>query len=354
LNTWQGEGAPPPPDIPQAASLAEVAAGLSLQHGLPAFLLEALLPLLGRAGVTALCEALDTPAPTWLRLNPLRGSYAEALAALQADGAVLAEASPSQALPAVRLLSGHPFAGQAYRRGLFTAQDLGAQLVARLLLADSEHGPLTLPDGPLLDACCGTGGKATHLRALLQEAGPARFGARAIDAADQSLRKLALCQEHLQRLGCRDVRPLQVDLLQPAAIERQLAPAYAAILLDAPCSGSGVLRRHPEARSRLTPAGVAALAETQRRILEALLPRLRPGGVLVYAVCSPLPSEGAELLAAVLAAHPELRPLPPAASPPWSEVSRGQPAALYTFPHEHNADAFYALRLVRVATATAA
>lgn len=359
------EGAPPPPNIPQAASLAEVAAGLSQQHGLPAFFLEALLPLLGRAGVTALCEALDTPAPTWLRLNPLRGSYAEALAALQADGAVLAEATPSQALPAeltlrrslpeaVRLLSGHPFAGQAYRRGLFTAQDLGAQLVARLLLADSEHGPLTLPDGPLLDACCGTGGKATHLRALLQEAGPARFAARAIDAADQSARKLALCQEHLQRLGCRDVRPLQVDLLQPAAIERQLAPAYAAILLDAPCSGSGVLRRHPEARARLTPAGVAALAETQRRILKALLPRLRPGGVLVYAVCSPLPSEGAELLAAVLAAHPELRPLPPAAIAPWSEVSRGQPAALHTFPHEHNADAFYALRLVRVATATAA
>lgn len=353
------EGAPPPPDIPADAALPVVAAALAGQHGLPQFLLEDLLPLLGRDGTTALCAALDTPAPTWLRLNPLRGSYAEARAALEHDGAVLAEAADSSpwesslgsCLPeAVRLLSGHPFAGAGYRRGLFTAQDLGAQLVTHLLLADSESGPLALPEGPLLDACCGTGGKATHLAALLHERGAGRLGPRVIDAADQSARKLELCQEHLGRLGCRGVRPLRVDLLQPEAIASQLQPRYAAILLDAPCSGSGVLRRHPEARSRLSRAGVAGLAATQRRMLEALLPRLQVGGVLCYAVCSPLPSEGAELMATVLAAHPELRPLPPPLqTAPWSQVSAGSLPGLLTWPHQHNADSFYALRLLRVA-----
>lgn len=350
------EGAPTLPALPPDASPAAVAAALAQQHGLPPFLLADLLPMLGRDGATALCAALDTPAPTWLRLNPLRGSYAEALDALRREGAVLADgeagdASAGEALlrdslpEAVRLLSGHPFAGPAYRRGLFTAQDLGAQLVTRLLLADSEEGALRLPDGPLLDACCGTGGKATHLAALLSAAG---LGGRRIDAADQSARKLELCHEHLARLGCRDVHPRRVDLMQPEAIASQLSSSYAAILLDAPCSGSGVLRRHPEARTRLSREGVIALAETQRRILEALLPRLAPGGVLVYAVCSPLPSEGTELLSTILTAHPKLRPLPPSSTPLWSSLRRGPLSGIHTWPQEHNADAFFALRLMRV------
>lgn len=355
------EGAPPLPQVAPDAPLAEVAIALAQQHGLPQFMLEDLLPLLGRADVEALCAALDTPAPTWLRLNPLRGSYAEGRAALQRDGAVLAEPTADgesdweqslrSSLPeAVRLQSGHPFAGAAYRRGLFTAQDLGAQLVARMLLADGEGGPLELPEGPLLDACCGTGGKATHLAGLLHEAGPHRWGPRVIDAADQSERKLELCQEHLQRLGCRDVRPRRVDLLQPDAIDSQLPPSYAAILLDAPCSGSGVLRRHPEARTRLSRAGVAGLIATQKRMVEALLPRLKIGGVFGYAVCSPLPSEGAELWRVLLAEHPELRPLPPPPhAQPWSQVIGEQVPGLFTWPHRHNADSFYALRLIRVA-----
>jgi 16S rRNA (cytosine967-C5)-methyltransferase len=355
------EGLPPVPVLPDDASADQVCAALVRQHGLPAFVVEDLLALLGRAGTEALCVALDQPAPTWLRLNALRGSFDDARAALLREGIALhtghaadaedatdravGEHAIHAALPeAVRLRAGYPFAGAAYADGWFTAQDLGAQLVARLLVADDAAGQATqLPDGAVLDACCGTGGKATHLAALLT----GRGSPRPIDAADRSLRKLDLCREHIQRLRCRDVHPLQLDLLNREVMAAALRPHYAAILLDAPCSGSGVLRRHPEARTRLQASDVHALAAAQRRMLGGLLPHLSIGGVVVYAVCSPLREEGPEVLAAILREHPELSPLPPpVAQAPWGEVY--QPTAgLYTWPHAHNADSFYAIRLRR-------
>lgn len=359
LRRLSREGLPPTPPLPADATDDQICAALVTQHGLPAFLIADLLALLGRDGAEALCASLEAPAPTWLRLNSLRGTFAEARAALLREGVALIEKADSpdenpsalaedavlSGLPeAVRLRSGYPFAGAAYAEGWFTAQDLGAQLVARLLLSDGDGGPLTLPEGPLLDACCGTGGKATHLAALLA----ARGEARAIDAADRSLRKLDLCREHIHRLRCRDVRPLQLDLLRADALADALRPRYAAILLDAPCSGSGVLRRHPEARTRLHEPDVNVLAQTQRRMVSGLLPYLSVGGVLVYAVCSPLREEGPAVLADVLRAHPELSPLPPPLTQaPWSHVYRAQTDGLYTWPHEHNADSFYAIRLTR-------
>ncbi len=358
LRRLSREGLPPPAIVPADATSAQVGEALVSQHGLPLFVVEDLLALLGRSGAEALCAALDQPAPTWLRLNSLRGSFEEARAALLREGVALhdaataedveasaeAESAIRRGLPeAVRLRSGYPFSGPAYADGWFTAQDLGAQLVARLLLADVDAQPLALPDGAVLDACCGTGGKATHLAALLA----ARGEARSIDAADRSLRKLDLCREHILRLRCRDLRPLQLDLLSSEAMSAALRPRYAAILLDAPCSGSGVLRRHPEARTRLQKPDVQVLAATQRRMLRGLLPYLSVGGVVVYAVCSLLREEGPEVVSAILREHPELAPLPPPSDQaPWTQVY--QPASgLYTWPHAHNADSFYAIRLTR-------
>lgn len=375
------EGLPPAAPLASDASPKEVCKALATRHGLPTFLVRDVLDLLGRSGAESFCQALETPAPTWLRLNSLRGSWADARAALVREGADLHSAmtmsSPdlqpsatenadrdaaSQStddasahelatlLPeAVRLQAGHPFSGAAYEQGWFTAQDLGAQLVARLLLADTDDGPLDLPAGPVLDACCGTGGKATHLAALLSSDSAAGQAGRSIDAADRSLRKLDLCQQHSKRLRCRDLRPLPTDLLSADALAATLRPRYAAILLDAPCGGSGVLRRHPEARSRLTWDDVQALAGTQRRLLELLLPYLAEGGVLVYAVCSVLRCEGPDLIAQLLRDHPDLSLLPPASSQAgWSQVYRNDPAGLFTWPHVHNADGFYAVRLRRV------
>src|SRR5262249_43247422 len=146
----------------------------------------------------------------------------------------------------------------------------------------------------LLDACCGVGGKATHLAALT--------GDRAtIDAADRSARKLELLADHAHRLGVTSVRPLEADLADPSA---PLDERYARVLRDAPCSGLGVLRRHPELKWRREPAEVAELAALQARLLDALAPRVRPGGLLVYAVCTFTRAEGPAQVERFLAAHP--------------------------------------------------
>lgn len=320
------EGEPPSLPLPGLdASDAEFTAALAEKQALPQFLVGDVVTQLGRDEAAALCEALEAPAPVWLRLNALRGPRAEALAALTRDGIDIVEAPALSDVPeAIRLKRGNPFTSAAFGEGWFTGQDLGAQLVTRLLVADSPDGIPALPDGPLLDACAGVGGKTTHLAALTENR-------RDIDAADRSGRKLELCTDHAHRLGCHRVRTVEVNLLEGGALASQLRSEYAAVLLDAPCSGVGVLRRHPEARRRLTLDQVQELCSVQQKLLGNLAPYVRRGGILVYAVCSFLTAEGSAQAAAFLRDHPEFRAL----------------GELRTFPHRQDADGFYAARFLR-------
>lgn len=350
LRRLHRDGEPPLPPIralPQDPSPAERAActeALAVRYALPHFLIEDALRRFPLAEAQDFLGALGTPAPTWLRLNSLRGDRESARRILRAelsrqpgDGELLFHPVVPEA---AQLTAGHPFSGRAYADGWFTAQDLGAQLVARLLLAPTLQGELVLPDGPLLDACAGVGGKSTHLSALTANR-------REIDAADQSPRKLQLCADHAHRLGCTSVHTLVADLTRADA---PLRPRYAAVLLDAPCSGLGVLRRHPEARHRITEKDVQELVALQKKLLAALAGRVAPGGVLVYSVCSYLDAEGPLQLADFLHQHPEFVPLPPA---PGFAAGAGvsplvdESGALRTWPHRHEADGFYALRLRR-------
>lgn len=334
-----------PPYPPPTTSASEWSAVLSLHHSAPEWLTTQLLTQLADPHeVDLLLRSLGQPAPTWLRLNPLRGSLTDSLSSLTKELTVAPTSHPL--LPeAIALHGGHPFAGEAFARGLFTAQDLAAQLVTRLLLTDTATGPLTLPAGAILDGCAGVGGKTCHLAALTDNQ-------RDIDAVDRLPRKLELCRDHAHRLGCSRIRTICTDLLDPKA---PLRKSYAAVLLDAPCSGSGVLRRHPEARLR--SPNLDELTRLQHDLLEQVAPKVQPGGVLLYSVCSLLPAEGPTQIASFLASHPEFVPLPPAppdplffAGPsPLCESS--SPFALRTFPHRHNADGFYAVRLLRTCTA---
>jgi len=179
------------------------------------------------------------------------------------------------------------------------------------------------PGESLLDACAGVGGKSTHLAAL--------SGDRArIDAADLSERKLELGADSARRLGVTSMHAVTCDLTDPNA---PLSPSYDRILLDAPCTGLGVLRRHPEAKWRRQPGDAVALAELQGQMLDALAPRVKPGGVLVYSVCTFTDEEGPGQLARFLTANPQFR-------------VEGEP--LRTWPHRDDADAFFAVRLRRI------
>jgi len=168
-------------------------------------------------------------------------------------------------------------------------QDAGAQLVGHVAAPRAGMS--------ILDACAGVGGKATHLAELCDDAAD-------IDAADRSQTKLGLLGETAQRLGLARIRAVACDLLDAAA---PLAAAYDLIVLDAPCSGLGVLRRHPDAKWRLQPDDVPRLAALQEQLLDAVVARLAPGGALVYSVCTFTRAEGPLQIAALIARHPELK-----------------------------------------------
>ncbi|MBK9033368.1 MAG: 16S rRNA (cytosine(967)-C(5))-methyltransferase RsmB [Myxococcales bacterium] len=312
LRKLAAAGEPPLPTDPRER--------LAVEHSLAPWIVDEVAAQVPADELPAAIAALKAQAPLWIRVNRARATPAEVIAALVADGAT-AEPSPldDHAL-AVRGL-GDPARAASFRAGLWTVQDLAAQLVGHLMAP--------APGERILDACAGVGGKTTHLAELAP-------GAH-IDAVDPIAAKLQLATGAAARLGLRDITTHHGPLasLPPERV-------YDRVLVDAPCTGAGVLRRHPEAALRLTRADVTALAATQAELLRLAAARVRPGGVLVYAVCTVTAAEGPAQVAAFLAAHPEFELAPPPL--PAAVVDGG---AVRTWPHRHDADGFFAARLHR-------
>ena len=285
---------------------------LEIEHSLPRWILDELAATIAGTDLelAALAAAFNQAAPITARVNRLRTTREAVAEHLQAAGVT---AAPVELAPMALRLDGigDPSRSPSFIAGNWTVQDPGAQLVGHL--ASPRAGQR------ILDACAGVGGKSTHLAELSDDAAT-------IDAADQSQTKLGLLAHTAQRLGITSIRRHTCDLLDPAA---PLADAYDLIVLDAPCSGLGVLRRHPDAKWRLPPETVPRLAALQAKLLDAVVKRLAPGGALVYAVCTFTRAEGPQQIAALVARHPQLRLV---------EERR-------TWPPE--ADAFYLARLER-------
>ena len=285
--------------------------------------------------------ALATSHPRWIAqafADALRGDPVEARAALLADDArpevhlvarrmdrdALAVTSGGTAGPwsprAVRLAEGDPGGITAVRDGRAGVQDEGSQLVALALAA----APLEGPDRLWVDLCSGPGGKA----ALLQSV-----------AAGRGARLLALeLQPHRAAL----VRRSGVDLVATADARRPpLADGTAdRVLLDAPCSGLGALRRRPEARWRRQPADLPPLTRLQGELLDSAVRLLRPGGVLAYVTCSPHLAETVVPVLDVLRRHPDLEQLD--ARPLLPGVPQlGDGPAVQLWPHRHGTDAMH-------------
>jgi len=241
----------------------------------------------------AVLGANHTPGPMALRVNRRhtdRSAYQQALLAqgLQsepagADGLVLAEPQPVERLP-------------GFAQGHCSVQDTAAQLAAGLLLDGREW---TAGDR-VLDACAAPGGKTAHLleRAELD-----------LLALDVDPRRCERIHQNLQRLGLRaEVRA--ADAARPA--DWWDGRPFDAILLDAPCTASGIVRRHPDVRWLRRASDVDQLVRIQRQLLEALWPLLKPGGRLLYCTCSVFRAEGSEQVQAFLARHTDAREIPSA------------------------------------------
>jgi 16S rRNA (cytosine967-C5)-methyltransferase len=168
------------------------------------------------------------------------------------------------------------------------------------------------PGERILDLCAAPGGKATAL------AGGEGQRPALVVAADISLRRMEVIAANTARLELANVSAVVADGLKPAWREG----SFDRVLVDAPCSGLGVLRRRPDARWRIQPADVSRLADLQQRLLEAAIPLVRPGGVLVYSVCTLTRAETAMVDRWLAEAHPELVPLPPPGDP-WIPAGRG-------------------------------
>ncbi|HXJ21487.1 MAG TPA: 16S rRNA (cytosine(967)-C(5))-methyltransferase RsmB [Polyangia bacterium] len=322
------------PPLPAAAG--DPAAFLEIAVGFPPWLARLTLAELPVADAIAFGEASAAAPPVTLRANTPRIGREALLERLRAERPE-ARLATSEIAPDAVLARGleAPAATGAWRDGLFAVQDAGAQVIAELCGA--------APGERILDACAGLGGKTAHLLALA--------GGRAqVDAADLSQAKLREAGQTLERLGLGPVRSVVADLTRPLAGELS---GYDRVLLDAPCSGLGVLRRHPEALLRRTPADLAALAIAQRRMLDVVSTALRPGGLLVYAVCTFDRAECEEVVAGFLGEHPSFALEPAAAAGgrvAWDRLTiAGGPlaAAIRTWPQRDDADGFFAVRLRR-------
>ena len=230
---------------------------------------------------------------------------------------------------AVRLEGGDPGLLAEVRSGAAGVQDEGSQVAALALV----RAPLEGPDAAWLDMCAGPGGKAALLAAVRPE------GAR-LTAADRSEHRVGLVASALR--DAEDVDVLVTDgrtgPWEPGSFDR--------VLLDAPCTGLGALRRRPEVRWRRTPEDVAPLAELQRELLDAALVAVRPGGVVAYVTCSPHTAETVDVVAAA-AARDDVEVLPVAPLfPGVPDAARGD--AWQLWPHRHGTDAMFVALLRRV------
>ena len=215
------------------------------------------------------------------------------------------------------------------RTGELSIQSEASQLVALLLGA--------APGERVLDACAGGGGKATYLAELMNDRG-------VVVAADTGAHHFERARREITRLGVGAMRLLRADArrppLRPASFDR--------VLLDAPCTGVGTLRQHPEIRWRRQPRDVAANAALQQALLDALLAVVRPGGELVYATCSLLREENDGVLQAVLPKHTDVDIVDARAHlPPAAGDVVDSDGAMRTLPSVHGLDGFYAVRLKR-------
>lgn len=273
----------------------------------------------------SILDAGNQPAPLWLRVNRRRGSRERYLQRLEAAG--IAAAAPPVPADAVCLETPQqPTSLPGWEQGEVSVQDAAAQLVADVLQAR--------PGDRVLDACAAPGGKAAHLLEL---------GDVDLLAIDSDGERLARVRTGLARLG------LQATLRTADATAPQDwwdARPFDRILVDAPCSGTGVIRRHPDIKWHRRESDIAALVAQQARLLEALWPMLAVDGRLVYATCSVLKDENERQIDAFLARHADARvaaiPLP---------AGRASGAGWQVLPGEQGMDGFFYAALVRRAAA---
>lgn len=304
----------------------------------PHWLVERWLQRYGEKKTTAICRLNNTPPPLCLRVNTSAVTANSFLALLHQ-----AKISASSGFFAPDAILLNDFKGPVaeipgYDDGLFQVQDEAAQLVS-LLLAPIVTGKT------YLDGCAGLGGKTSHLAQMLAAANHAA-PAGSIVAVEPSRWRIKLLQENLQRLKLNlyvTVIPGRMENLASA-----MAGPFAAILIDAPCSGLGVVRRYPDIRWRRTPEDLRRYQRLQSTLLDSAVPFLERGGILVYATCSMEPEENEAVVATFLAKHIDFSLTDCRAHLPAAAARLADEQGFFrTVPGREGINGFFAARLQR-------
>jgi 16S rRNA (cytosine967-C5)-methyltransferase len=299
---------------------------------LPDWLWVRLGEIYGDAEREALAHAWQAPAPFDLRVNPLKTTREQAIAALSSEGL---DAQPTPLAPlGIRVggrpsLTHHPWIAD----GRLEVQDEGSQIVAHLVTPRRSD--------MVVDFCAGAGGKTLLLGALMRSQGR-------VYAFDVVAKRLANLAPRLARSGLSNVHAQRIAHERDAKVKR-LAGKIDRVLVDAPCTGFGTLRRNPDLKWRQTFADLEELVAKQRRILAAAATLVKPGGRLVYATCSVLPEENESIVAKFLSADPQFAQKHVGAELARAGIRVDTGEALQLLPHRHGCDGFYAAVLERAA-----
>ena len=296
----------------------------------PDWLWERLGEVYGDDTRDALTRTWQTSAPFDLRVNALKAKRDDALAALAAEGL---DVAPTPYAPLGIRVRGRPSLARHpwLMDGRLEVQDEGSQLVAQLVAPRRTD--------MVVDFCAGAGGKTLALGALMRSQGRLY----AFDVSQPRLDRLA---PRLARSGLSNVHVQRLAHERDTKVKR-LAGKIDRVLVDAPCTGFGTLRRNPDLKWRQTPDDVAELTTKQARILTAAATLLKPHGRLVYATCSVLPEENDAIVDAFLAAHPMFSALDVAAELARYDVALDTGPRLRLMPHVHGCDGFFAAVLER-------
>jgi len=294
----------------------------AVQADLPDWLWERLAGAYGGQEAAAIAQSLLAGAPLDLRVNLDKLTREEALAQLSLEGSLTPHSPAGIRLKGKPAINRHPL----FLNGTVEVQDEGSQLLAYLVAP--RRGEM------IADFCAGAGGKTLALSMLMHGTGRIY----AMDVSEKRLRELA---PRAARAGISNVHPVVLGSESDVRAKR-LAGKLDRVLVDAPCSGFGTLRRNPDLKWRHDAGAVAELADKQARILNAAAKLLKPGGRLVYATCSLLQEENEAVVDAFAEGHPEFKPLSCAELLKTQRIALDTGERLRLWPHRHGTDGFFA------------
>ncbi|MCG7383502.1 16S rRNA (cytosine(967)-C(5))-methyltransferase RsmB [Paenibacillus sp. ACRRY] len=313
-----------PNDLPAAERIA-------LEHSHPLWMVKRWMGRYGEETAEAICKANNEPPAVSVRVNTTMTSREKLMQEMESTGAVV---EPSRLSPdGILVRSGGNMALTSwYRDGLFSVQDESSMLVAEAVAPEEGQ--------TVLDCCAAPGGKTAHMAEKMQDRGR-------IIANDVHAHKRQLIMDQADRLGLSCIDAVTGDALD--LDERYPHASFDRILLDAPCSGLGVIRRKPDVKWTKSPEDIEDISGLQRELLDRVAPLLKPGGVLVYSTCTIEPAENELMVADFLKRHSEYQAVDSAWTgtelEKWNRVNGG----VQILPQYAHSDGFFIARLTRAA-----